>query len=288
MNMKLGLRPSVVAVACAALFAGSAFAQTTPPATTAPAATAAPAAEAAKPEPDFTFTGNVGLFSQYVFRGVTQTDEKPAIQGGFDLGHKSGLYAGTWASNISWLSDGNPDVSAPMEWDFYGGYKWSLPADFVADFGVLYYWYPGTYPPGYTKPNTTELYAALNWKMLQVKYSYSPNNTFGVTNSDGSYYVEGNINWDIIEKVNDVIGKVTLIGHVGYQDFKGSQHDVNTTHNNGDLSYTDWKVGASTELWGVTVGIFGTGTNASSVLYTNRFGKNTAANQFVGYVQKTF
>jgi uncharacterized protein (TIGR02001 family) len=280
MNQKLRLRTTVVAAALAALFAGSALAQTPAPA---PAAAPAPA-----PEPDWTFTGNVGLYSQYVFRGISQTNEKPALQGGFDLGHKSGFYVGTWASNISWLSDGNPDVSAPIEWDFYGGYKWSLPADFVADFGVLYYWYPGTYPTGYTKPNTTELYAALNWKMLQAKYSYSINNTFGIPDSDGSYYVEGNLNWDVVEKVNDVIGKVTLIGHVGYQSFRGSQHDINTTHNNGDLSYTDWKAGVATEIWGLTWGIAVTGTDANSALYTNRFGKDTSDTQFIGWVQKTF
>ena len=277
MNQKLRLRSSVVAAALAALSAGGAWAQTPAPApAAAPAAAAAAAAPA--PEPDFSFSSNVGLFSQYVFRGISQTDEKPAIQGGFDLSHKSGLYVGTWASNISWISDGSPDVSAPLEWDFYGGYKWTLPADFVADFGALYYWYPGTYPNNFTSPNTTELYAALNWKMLQVKYSYSVNNTFGFADSSGSYYVEGNVNWDVIDKVNDIVGKVTLIAHVGYQDYK----------NYGDYSYTDWKVGASTELWGVTVGIFGTGTNANSALYTNRFGKNISENQFVGFVQKTF
>ncbi len=268
MTQKLRLR-STAAAALAATLAGGALAQAP-----APAPAAAPA-----PEPDFTYTANIGLYSQYVFRGISQTNEKPAVQGGMDLAHKSGLYVGTWASNISWPSDGNPDVSASVEWDFYGGYKWTLPADFVADFGVLYYWYPGTYPTGYSpKPNTTELYAALNWKMLQVKYSYSLNDTFGVPNSDGSYYIEGNVNWDVIEKVNDVVGKVTLIGHVGHQGYS----------NNGSLTYTDWKVGASTELWGVTVGIFGTGTDANSAPYTNRFGKNTSANQFVGFVQKTF
>ena len=92
MTKKPRLRSSVAAAALAALFAGSALAQTPPPA-------AAPA-PAPAPEPDFTFTSNVGLFSQYVFRGISQTNEKPAIQGGFDLGHKSGLYVGTWASNI--------------------------------------------------------------------------------------------------------------------------------------------------------------------------------------------
>jgi len=188
MNQKLRLRSSLAAAALAATLAGSALAQTPPPA-------AAPA-----PEPDWTFTGNVGLYSQYVFRGISQTNEKPALQGGFDIGHKSGFYAGTWASNISWLSDGNPDVSASLEWDFYGGYKWSLPADFVLDLGVLYYWYPGTYPSGYIKPNTTELYAALTWKWITGKYSYSVDDTFGFANSSGSDYWELNASYDVVEK----------------------------------------------------------------------------------------
>jgi len=266
---KRSLRSSLAAAALAATFAGSAWAQTPPPA----------AAPAPAPEPDWTFTGNVGLYSQYVFRGISQTNEKPAIQGGFDVGHKSGFYVGTWASNISWLSDGNPDVSASMEWDFYGGYKLSLPQDFVVDLGVLYYWYPGSYPSGYSpKPNTTELYAALNWKMLQAKYSYAVSDTFGFPNSDGSYYVEGNLNWDVVDKVNDYFGKVTLIGHVGYQSYKS----------NGAYSYTDWKAGVSTDLLGVTVGFAVTGTDGDAALYTNRFGKDISDTQYVVWAQKTF
>ena len=272
MISKRRLRCSVGAASLAALCAGTALAQTPP---SAPVPTPAP-------EPDWradlTLTGNVGLFSQDVFRGISQTNEKPAIQGGFDLAHKSGLYAGTWASNVSWLSDGNPDVSASVEWDVYGGYKWSLPSDFVADFGVYHYGYPGSYPSGYTKPKTTELYAALNWKMLQVKYSYSVTNIFGFPNSDGSHYIEGNLNWDVVDKVNDTIGKITLIGHVGHQSYQ----------NFGAYSNTDWKVGASTKVWDLTWGLVVTGTNANSALYTNRFGTDTSETHVVGWVQKTF
>lgn len=261
MNQKLRLRRSALAVALSTLFAGNALAQ-------------APA-----PESDFTFAGNVGLFSQYVFRGISQTNEKPALQGGFDLGHKSGFYLGTWASNVSWLSDGNPDVSSSLEVDFYGGYKWALPNDFGLDLGALYYWYPGTFPEGYTKADTTELYAALTWKWITGKYSYSVNNkTFGFPDSRGSDYWEINAAYDIVDKVNDTIGKVTVMGHYGQQRFK----------NNSFYDYSDWKVGISTEVFGVTVGIFGTGTDAERDGYTNRFGKNISSDQFVGYVQKTF
>jgi len=275
MNQKLRLRTSAAAAMLVTLLAGAAHAQTTP----APAAAPAPAPVAAAPESDWTFTGNVGLFSQYIFRGISQTNEKPALQGGVDLGHKSGFYAGLWGSNVSWLSDGNPDVSASLEVDFYGGYKWALPADFVLDTGVLYYWYPGSYPAGYTKPHTTELYAALTWKWLTAKYSYSVDNkTFGFPDSRGSDYWEINATYDIVDKVNDSIGKVTLFGHYGQQRFK----------NNGFYDYGDWKVGVSTEVLGLTVGIFGTGTDAESAAYTNRFGNDISAGQFVGYIQKTF
>src|SRR4051812_31049308 len=106
---------------------------------TAPAAPAAPASP-------HTVTGNVAITSQYVFRGLTQTNGDPAIQGGFDYAHSSGFYAGTWLSNISWFTDQNANTrsapvslaspgsvgapytpngsnSASLEWDFYGGYK---------------------------------------------------------------------------------------------------------------------------------------------------------------------
>ena len=105
MSPRLRLRSIAAGFAIAAAFSGTALAQTPAPAAT------PPAAEPAKPEPDWTFTSNIGLYSQYVFRGISQTDEKPAVQGGFDLGHKSGFYVGTWASNISWISDANPAAS---------------------------------------------------------------------------------------------------------------------------------------------------------------------------------
>jgi uncharacterized protein (TIGR02001 family) len=189
------------------------------------------------------------------------------------------------------LRSGPPpnSVSASMEWDLYCGYKGSLPADCGYDLGVLYYWYPGNYdnaPSGYTKPDTTELYAALTWKFLSLKYSYSVNNkTFGIPDSRGSSYLDLTASYDVIDKVNDAIGKVTLFGHVGHQWFTG---DSSPTLSNSNYNYGDWKVGASTEIYGLTVGIYGTGTNAQAQYWTNIYGKDTSKSQFVGYVQKTF
>src|SRR3954467_4253717 len=92
----------------------------------------------AAPASPHTLTGNFGFFSQYIFRGLTQTDRKPALQGGFDFAHKSGFYAGTWASNISWLQDSNAySRGGSLEWDFYGGWKPTI-GDFTFDIGTLY------------------------------------------------------------------------------------------------------------------------------------------------------
>src|SRR6478735_10311607 len=102
-------KTAIAGLVAAALGSGLAQAQ-------APAAPASP----------HTLTGNMGFFSQYIFRGLTQTNRDPALQGGFDYAHKSGFYAGTWASNISWLKDGQPPAyrsGGSLEWDFYGGWK---------------------------------------------------------------------------------------------------------------------------------------------------------------------
>ncbi len=86
-----------------------------------------------EPESPHTFSYNIGLTSNYIFRGTTQTGRNPAVQGGMDYSHASGFYAGIWGSNISWLSDSRltdpntgEDVAAytksSMELDLYAGY----------------------------------------------------------------------------------------------------------------------------------------------------------------------
>ena len=72
--------------------------------------------------------------SDYVFRGISQNDNDPTIQGGIDLGYGI-LYAGVWASGINFDAIVN---DADLEVDWYGGIKptWG-PATF--DFGVIYY-----------------------------------------------------------------------------------------------------------------------------------------------------
>src|SRR6478752_3558703 len=159
----------------------------------APASAPAPEPPAAPASP---FTGKVALYSEYEYRGISQTSEKPALQLNLDYAHASGFYIGTFVSNIKWIEDtaevNGFDTNARVEWDIYGGYRFEVAKDTTVDVGYLRYEYPssGAFNP---KPNTDEIYAGITWQWLNVKYSHSINNTFGIPNSKNSYFIEGNI-----------------------------------------------------------------------------------------------
>ncbi|MBI4193719.1 MAG: hypothetical protein HY526_01430 [Betaproteobacteria bacterium] len=245
------------------------------------------------PASPHTFTGNVGLFSQYIFRGLTQTNKDPAIQGGFDYSHASGLYVGTWASNISWLTDSSTVTgytSSSMEWDFYGGFRGTFgKSDFGYDVGLLYYYYPGSHNtvlvPGAVKADTLEAYGALSWKWIAAKYSYSiDNKTFGVANSDGTWYL------DLTATVPLGDSGFTAIAHWGKQKFRGTTAGVS---NDSVASYEDWKLGLNYALpKDFTIGAFFSGTDMSAP--QKAFYTNVSDNRWVGkdtvtvFLQKTF
>jgi uncharacterized protein (TIGR02001 family) len=94
---------------------------------------------------DWTLTGNIGVTSEYVFRGISQTAENPAVQGGVDFTWKW-FYAGIWSSNLDFGRDATPaGVGRPVavaEVDFYAGIK-PVFGKVTFDLGVIYYVYPG-------------------------------------------------------------------------------------------------------------------------------------------------
>jgi uncharacterized protein (TIGR02001 family) len=154
---------------------------------------------------DFSMTANAGLFTDYRFRGISQTDKHPAFQGGFDFTHKSGFYLGNWNSNV----DAGLYNGANLEMDFYGGFKGSFDS-FSYDVGVLYYYYPGSGAAGTNKIDNTELYVSGGWGPFSLKYSYAVNDFFGVPDSKGAYYVDGTVSYPLSKEFS-------LIGHIGYQ-----------------------------------------------------------------------
>ena len=130
---------------------------------------------------DWSVTGNAGLFSDYRFRGISQTDKKPAFQGGFDIGHASGFYVGNWNSNI--------DSALLQRRQHRDGFLRRLQvagsAHVALDFGVLYYYYPGSGAGGTSKIDNTELYVSAGFGPVSAKYSQAVSDFFGVARFEG-------------------------------------------------------------------------------------------------------
>lgn len=231
------------------------------------------------PTSPHSFTGNVTLASEYLYRGIAQTNRKPALQGGFDYAHGSGFYAGVWGSNVSWLADFG-GVSSSVELDVYGGYKGAITDTLSYDVGVLTYNYPGSYPTGFVDADTTEVYLGLGWQWLSAKYSYTTSShLFGWVGGNGektrgSDYLELNAAYDL----GDGWG---LNGHVGHQKIKHL----------GAASYTDWKIGVTKDLGFAALGVAYVDTNANGGAgepYRNAFGKDLGKGRLLVTFGKTF
>jgi uncharacterized protein (TIGR02001 family) len=170
-------------------------------------------------------TGNASLTSDYRFRGVSQTQNATAVQGGVDFAHSSGFYAGNWNSSIS--SELYPG-SAGVENDVYAGFKKDF-GGITVDAGVLGY----MYPRATTDTNTTEVYVGASYNVLSVKYSRSLTNYFGVADSKNSSYIQADANVPLA-------GKLSEVAHYGRT----------SVANNSALDYTDYNVGAAYDMQG--------------------------------------
>ncbi|GAA6211727.1 TorF family putative porin [Hyphomicrobiales bacterium 4NK60-0047b] len=176
-------------------------------------------------------SANVALTSDYIFRGISQTQEGPAIQGGFDASYKM-FYAGVWASNLDFGGDDNGNDIANIEIDLYAGIKHKFGA-IEADLGVIYYAYPGAEDP------TAEL------DYVEIKFGASGNLTDKIGLSGTLYYspdYTGETGETLTYEggVSIALGTYgrfspTFTGTVGYVDFLESANEA--------LSYTYWNAG---------------------------------------------
>lgn len=168
------------------------------------------------------FTANITLISQYVTRGIRQTYRKPAVQGGFDFASHTGIFLGTWMSNVS---DKVLD-NATLEWDLYGGYGNEIgPVRYSVT--AFYYYYPGAHTSdatGHTRYNFVEIIPSLSYKFFTIKYAvtatrdffgYNSNTLGGASehHSRGSGYLDVNGNFELPYTT-------TLLLHYGFQEVR--------------------------------------------------------------------
>ncbi len=182
----------------------------------------------------FTYSFSATGTSDYVFRGISQTDNDPTLQGAVNVGYGI-FYAGVWASGIDFDAAGYTDSKIEMDW--YGGIKpvWG-PLTF--DFGVIYYTYPGGIPSGLTD------LAYLEYK-AGVSGSPFANASLGATvyYSDDSFGETGKV-WTFEGTAAYTFHAVgpftpTVSGLIGYVN---SEDAAYVTYNGFD-SYTYWNAG---------------------------------------------
>jgi uncharacterized protein (TIGR02001 family) len=263
--MKKVLMSTAIAAACSTPFA--VLAQAAP----------------AKAEPEFTIAGNAGLFSDYRFRGYSQTDYNPALQGGIDFAHRSGFYAGNWNSNVnSTLYNG-----ASLEMDFYGGYKTTF-GDFGLDVGTIYYYYPGTGAYGPFEADNWEVYIGGSWGPLSAKYYYSFTDFFGLNSQalglPGDIDTKGSQYLDLTGTF-DLGSGWGVVGHVGWQKIKRGR-DIGLI----DDSVLDYKIGVTYDIAGSgwIGGLAVIGTSESNLFLESDLSDGAGKTRVVVSVTKSF
>ena len=260
----------------------------------------APAGAASAPEAS-PITYNIGVVSDYRYRGISQSKMKPALQGGIDYANGP-IYVGTWASTIQWVKDSMvsynrageanatedtpftpvSEKGAPVEWDLYGGTKGDIIKDTLSyDVGVLAYVYLGQefHKIGLANPDTGEFYAALTYGVFTGKVSISATPLFGVPKSSGSQYYDLSANFDLGSGF-------TLTPDVAYQNVEGSYAKDNglKTYSYGAYSATlgkDFGKGLSASLQVIA-------TDAEKSNYVTSNGRFTGRTTVVAGVKYSF
>ena len=188
-------------------------------------------------------TSNVALTSDYKFRGISQSDESPAIQGGLDYAHDSGFYVGTWASSVDFDTNG-AGYDGSLELDVYAGFGNTIgDSDFGYDVGVMYYAYPGD---DGAEGDYFEVYGGLSWKDLSLSVAYS-DDYYAETGK--FYYVAGDYFFSFAENW-------TLDLHAGYNSF-----DEEGFLSDGADQYWDYSVGVGVSLAGLDLSLAYVGTD---------------------------
>lgn len=172
-------------------------------------------------------SANVALTSDYVWRGISQSDEDPAIQGGFDFTHQSGFYAGAWGSNVDFNETGESDP-ADLELDIYAGFSSEFRNGMSWDVGVIRYMYPGAS----ADLDWTEVYVGAGYGGFSGSINYS--NDALASDEDGFYY---NLGYEY--GLPQGFGVHAGVGYYDVDDASGLE------------SYAHYSLGVNKELGGV-------------------------------------
>ena len=213
---------------------------------------------------------NMGAVSDYRFRGISQTQNAPAVQGGIDYADASGLYIGNWNSSVSSLMYTN---GAGLESDVYAGYKKEV-GGIKFDVGSYNYIYSRAATVSGAKFDTNEVYISASRGPIAIKASQSLGDYFGTANSQGSRYYQADVAYPVAPKW-------TVNAHAG----------MTNVANNSTLNYNDYNVGATYDLsgWAISAKYHTNSSLGSGVVSANTInGQDLTKNTFVLSASKSF
>ena len=215
-------------------------------------------------------TTNLGATSDYRFRGISQTQNAPALQGGIDYADKSGVYIGNWNSSVSSQLYTN---GSGLESYLYAGYKKEVKG-VTLDVGSYNYFYPRA-SVGKTNYDTKEVYVGAAKGPVSVKVSQSLGDYFATSNSRSTKYYQADVTYPITGT------KASVLAHAGKTDIA----------NNTTLDYTDYNFGVGYNIAGFDVSAkYYTNSNKTTTFQTANTlnGQKLYKNAAVLSVSKTF
>ena len=249
----------------------------------------------------FNYSANVGLASDYSSRGLRLNWRNPALQGGAELQRASGLYLGTWASQVSdrFFANGKFEI------DLYAGQRAKFAHVFNYDIGIDRYFYPGAnyshaVPAAASQTyDTTEAILSLGTGWFSLKYYYTLTDYYGYNatsvpvgpwnsgitggirpggDTRGSTYVEANVTSGLSDRFG-------LQFHAGHQ----------TIRNSVNLNYSDYRVGLTADFRSGWIGVLSLSTTRNAHIFRDYLAvdgsgqmMDPAATHWVASISRTF
>lgn len=209
------------------------------------------------------FSGEVQFRTNFVARGISQSQGQPSVQGEIDYNSGDGLYGGVDGNSINWIDQLHPGDSVSLEVDGWLGYRKHFGSGWTTKLGFMRIQFPGHYvqqSPPTDQPNSTEAFGSVAWNGLSAQLNYAVTNYVGTPDSKGSIYLA-------ITASQPVGGYWTLGARLGRATVAG--HDPVSGESNSRFDYTDYKLSVACDLGsGLSLTLAHTWTNADLNIYT--------------------
>ena len=195
-------------------------------------------------------SGNVTLTSDYRFRGISQSNDDIAIQGGFDIAFENGIYLGTWGSSVDFGTADGDGFDGTLELDYYAGWSMETESGVGVDVGYLYYDYPGD---DGAEGDYQEIYGSVSFFDITLGGAYS-DDYYGETENFFYYYADYSLGFG---------DNFSLDLHIGYNDL---DEDGGYLSDGAD-SYIDYSVGVTASYLSVDWSLAWVGTDLDGEEY---------------------